>query len=130
MRPIRNRSALVWLAVAAIAVATLARAQGGLQSAAAYANPVIDFLAAHQNDRAFAAAGIPQFLQQRSARPNRVHAQGGDSSAWIAVFPILFVGLVAPLNLVSPRSFRCLGYTPSAPALPLLFQRPPPSLQF
>jgi hypothetical protein len=126
MKPVRNRSALIWLAVAAIAVATLARAQGGLQTAAAYAHPVIDFLAAHQGERAFADSGVPH----RSDRPARVHGQGGDSGVWIAVFPVLFIGLITPLNLVSPGSVRCLGRTPAAPALPSSFQRPPPALQF
>ena len=130
MKPIRNRSALIWLAVAAIAVGTLVRAQAGLQSAAAYAHPVIEFLAAHQNDRAFTDSSVPLFLQNRTARHTQDHGQGGDSGAWVALFPILFVGLIAPLNLVSPSSLRCLGRTPSAPALPASFQRPPPALQF
>jgi hypothetical protein len=128
MKPIRHRSALIWVAVAAIAVATLARAQAGFQNAAAYAHPVMEFLAAHQSDRAFADSGTPQFLQHRSARPARLHAQGGDSGVWIALLPVLFIGLITPLNLVSPRSLPCLGRTPSSPALPASFQRPPPLL--
>jgi hypothetical protein len=126
MKPIRHRSALIWVAVAAIAVATLVRAQAGLHSAAAYANPVISFLTAHQGDRAFADSGVGQFLQHRPARTAKASSHAG----WIAVFPILFVGLVAPLNLVSPSSVLCLGRTPSSPALPASFQRPPPALLF
>jgi hypothetical protein len=128
MKPIRSRSALIWFAVAAIAVATLARAQSGIQSAAAYANPVIEFLAAHQGDRAFADSGSSH-LQHRSAAA-RLHGQGADSGVWVAFFPILFIGLITPLNLVSPGSVNCLGRTPAAPALPASFQRPPPALQF
>ena len=130
MKPIRHRSALIWVAVAAIAVATLVRAQAGLHSAAAYANPVISFLAAHQGDRAFADSGVGQFLQHRAARTAKASSQVRDSGAWIAVFPILFVGLIAPLNLVSPSSVLCLGRTPSSPALPASSQRPPPALLF
>jgi hypothetical protein len=130
MKPIRNRSALIWVAVAAIAVATLVRAQAGLHSAVAYANPVIHFLTAQQGDRAFADHGGGPFLKHRSGRANNSSSPVGDSGAWIALFPILFVGLIAPLNLVSPNSVLCLGRTPSAPPLPSSFQRPPPVLHF
>jgi hypothetical protein len=126
MKPVRNRSALIWLAVAAIAVGTLVRAQAGLQSAAAYAHPVIEFLAAHQSDRAFTDSVIPH----RSERPARIHGQSGDSGVWVALFPVFFIGLITPLNLVSSSSMRSLGRTPSAPVLPTSFQRPPPILQF
>ncbi len=126
MKPIGNRSALIWVAVAAIAVTTLVRAQAGLQSAAAYAHPVIEFLAAHQTDRAFSDSGI----SHHADRTARIHVQGGDSGALAALFPILFIGLIAPLSLLSPSSLLCLCHTPSAPALPSSFQRPPPALQF
>ena len=130
MKPIRHRSALIWVAVAAIAVATVVRAQAGLQSAAAYAHPVIEFLAAHQSDRAFADSDVSQFLKHRSARHGRVHAEGGASGVWATLVPILFVGVITPLSLVSSNSVKCLGCTPAAPALPSSFQRPPPALQF
>lgn len=50
----------------------------------------------------------------------------GDSVAWLAILPILFVGLIAPLSLLSPMAYIYLGLTPDAPVLPSSFQRPPP----
>ena len=44
--------------------------------------------------------------------------------------PVFFIGLIAPLSLIAPRAALCLGRAPSAPALPFLFQRPPPSFLF
>jgi hypothetical protein len=87
---------------------------------------VMEFLAAHQGDRAFIDSSIPH----RSDRSARVHGRGGNSGVWVALFPVFFIGLITPLNLVSPSSVRCLGRTPSAPVLPSSFQRPPPALQF
>jgi predicted membrane metal-binding protein len=55
-----------------------------------------------------------------------LHAQTGDAGAWAAILPILFVGIISPLSLLSPLAFVYLGRTPDAPALPASFQRPPP----
>ncbi len=55
------------------------------------------------------------------------HAHGADNGAWLAVLPILFVGLISPLSLLTPQSLLCIGFVPSAPVLPPTFQRPPPS---
>src|ERR1700733_5688067 len=54
----RQRSAWILLAVAAIAVVTLARAQDGMPNAAAYTNPVLQFLSGHSNTGALSPAGI------------------------------------------------------------------------
>lgn len=51
---------------------------------------------------------------------------GADNGAWLAVLPILFVGLISPLNLLSSVALLCLGSAPSSPVLPSSFQRPPP----
>ncbi len=51
----------------------------------------------------------------------------GDGGAWAAILPILFVGIISPLSLLSPLAFIYLGRTPDAPVLPVSFQRPPPS---
>jgi hypothetical protein len=51
---------------------------------------------------------------------------GGDHGAFAAILPILFVGIISPLSLLSPLAFFYLGRTPDAPALSVLFQRPPP----
>ena len=54
------------------------------------------------------------------------HGHGADSGAWVAILPLLFVGVISPLSLLSPFAFLYLGRTPDAPVLPLVFQRPPP----
>lgn len=54
------------------------------------------------------------------------HGHSGDAGAWLAVLPLLFVGVISPLSLLSPWAFVYLGRTPDAPALPARFQRPPP----
>ena len=54
------------------------------------------------------------------------HGHAGDAGAWLAVLPILFVGVISPLSLLSPLVFVYLGRTPDVPALPARFQRPPP----
>lgn len=119
----------MWMAVAAMAVVSLARVQGGFESATVSANPVLAFLAGQQNAATAAAAGSPQIVRIGSARKGAgVYLHDGASGAWMAILPVLFVGLVTPLSLVSARSILSLGRTPSAPALPFLFQRPPPAL--
>ena len=54
------------------------------------------------------------------------HAHSGDAGAWLAVLPILFVGVISPLSLLSPLANVYLGRTPDSPILPSSFQRPPP----
>ena len=55
------------------------------------------------------------------------HAHGVDDGAWLALLPILFVGVISPLSLLSPLAYIFLGRTPETPVLPASFQRPPPS---
>lgn len=54
----------------------------------------------------------------------QVHS--GNAGAWLAILPILFVGVISPLSLFSPMAYMYLGRTPDAPVLPASFQRPPP----
>jgi hypothetical protein len=54
------------------------------------------------------------------------HAHGVDNGAWLAILPLLFVGIISPLTLLSPLAFEYAGRTLDAPALPASFQRPPP----
>jgi hypothetical protein len=54
------------------------------------------------------------------------HGHSGGSPDWLAILPILFVGVISPLSLLSPLARAYAGRTPSAPALPSRFQRPPP----
>ena len=55
-----------------------------------------------------------------------LHLQSADNPALVAILPLLFVGIISPLSLLSPLAFFYLGRTPDAPALPASFQRPPP----
>lgn len=54
------------------------------------------------------------------------HGHGADSAAWVAILPLVFVGIISPLSLLSPLAFLYVGCTPDAPSLPQVFQRPPP----
>ena len=54
------------------------------------------------------------------------HAHGADNGAWLAILPLLFLGVISPLSLLAPLAFEYAGRTPDAPALPAHFQRPPP----
>jgi len=53
------------------------------------------------------------------------HGHSG-SADWLAILPLLFVGVISPLSLLSPLAYVYLGRVPDAPALHTLFQRPPP----
>jgi len=118
----------VWLAIAAVAVVSLARVEAG-GNVTVSTNPVLALLAAHQNSTSVSAAGSPQIVRIGSGRTGAgVYLHDGASGAWMAMLPVLFVGLVAPLSLVSARAILSLGRTPAAPPLPFSFQRPPPAL--
>jgi hypothetical protein len=128
MTAIRHRNAWIWVAVAAMSIAFVARAQSGIQNARAYTNPVLEFLAAHQSERPDAAIGFQRFQHSRSTRAARAALlHGSGSGTWTAMQPILFVGLVSPLNVLSPKAVLCIGRAPASPALPVSFQRPPPA---
>jgi len=49
-----------------------------------------------------------------------------DQQAWLALLPIFFVGLIAPLSLLLLLANLAVSI-PTAPALVPTFQRPPPS---
>ena len=116
----------MWLAIAAMAVVSLARVQSGVESTTVYANPVLAFLAGQQTPAAVSAAGSPQIVKARNGAG--VYLHDAASGAWTSILPVLFVGLLAPLSLISPRSIRSLGRAPFSPILPAKFQRPPPAL--
>ncbi len=124
MRSIRHRNAWIWVAVAAMSIAFVARAQSGMQNARLYTNPVLQFLAGHPGDQTVAASGVQRYLHPRSTRA-MVHS--ADSGTFASMLPVLFVGLVSPLNVLPERSVLCIGRAPAAPLLPFSFQRPPPS---
>jgi hypothetical protein len=125
----RHRSAWIWVAIAAIAMATVARAQAGVQNASAYTHPVLDFLASHSNASGHATSTDARLFGHRSDRQTRAAlSAGANPGVWQAILPVLFIGLAAPLSLVSAQFALILGRTPPAPALPFSFQRPPPFL--
>jgi hypothetical protein len=51
-----------------------------------------------------------------------------DQPAWLALLPVFFVGLMAPLRLLPLLAVLQIGHAPEAPALAPSFQRPPPAL--
>jgi len=119
----------MWLAVAAIAVVSLTRVEGSIGNATVYTNPVLAFLAGQQNAADQFAPGGSHILNLGSARKQSlVFLHDTAPGAWTAILPVLFVGLVAPLSLISPKSYFSLGRRPAAPPLPCSFQRPPPAL--
>ncbi|MGA8729197.1 MAG: hypothetical protein WB608_10645 [Terracidiphilus sp.] len=54
------------------------------------------------------------------------HAHSAGNGAWLAILPLLFLGVISPLSLLSPLAFEYSSRTPKAPALLPSFQRPPP----
>lgn len=126
----RQRNAWIWVAVAAITVVTLARTQAGIPQAAAlrtaFANPVLQFFSTHSSHESSASST----WTRRSASGHTQRTSQQSPGAWMVFLPIFFIGLVAPLNLISARGMLSLESTLPAPALPSLFQRPPPSFRF
>jgi hypothetical protein len=53
------------------------------------------------------------------------HSHAG-SADWLAILPLFCAGIISPLSLFAPLAFEYIGRTPDAPALPTLFERPPP----
>jgi|SRR5580698_253276 hypothetical protein len=124
----RNRSAWIWVAIAAIAFASAARAEAGLQNARGYAHPVLEFLAKSHSQFPQANPATTRFVQKSPGRRFGPIFHAAGTGTWLAVLPVLFIGLVSPLSLASAASTRCLGHAPAAPLLPASFQRPPPHL--
>ncbi len=55
-------------------------------------------------------------------------AHSGHAVNWLAILPVLFIGLLAPRTLFAPLAIRDSVRAPNAPALQASFQRPPPFL--
>jgi hypothetical protein len=115
----RSRGAWIWVTVTVITLASLARAQSGIENARGYANPFIAFLSdGHLVESSATAAAL------RSASS----AHSGSSGTVLNLLPVYFVGLVSPLSLLFAGSAPCLRRTLPAPDLAGRFQRPPPFL--
>lgn len=117
----------MWVAIAAVAFTSVARAESGLPSTKGYTHPVLEFLARSQSQNPATHSVAIRFANLGSRRASSILSNAG-SGAWIAMLPVLFIGLVSPLSLLSVASIRCLGRPPAPPLLSALFQRPPPSL--
>ncbi|HEY3627397.1 MAG TPA: hypothetical protein VGL00_13975 [Terracidiphilus sp.] len=128
MRTNRYRNAWVWLAVAAMAAVSLARVEAGA-NATVDSNSVLAFLSGQQNVATLSAGGGPQIVRSGSTgKVSGVYLHDAASGAWTAMLPVLFIGLLTPLSLISRRSMLSRERTPAVPALPCSFQRPPPAL--
>jgi len=114
----RSKDAWILVAIAAITLASLARAQAGIENARAYASPVIKFLA---------GSPLADVVVSKSTE-RKVSAASNHLGAALDLLPVFFVGLVSPLGLKSVRSLHALGRALPAPSLSVLFQRPPPAL--
>jgi hypothetical protein len=119
MRANRSKDAWILVAIAAITLSSLARAQAGIENARTYASPIINFF-----------AGSPLADTAVSASTDRA-----DSSVpryffgtALDLLPVWFLGLVSPLGLQSVGSLQAVGRALPAPNLSVLFQRPPPAL--
>lgn len=123
----RNKHAWLWVAIAAISLASVSRAEAGSDSARAYANPVFQFLVRSHNASA-ARSGAARFAPRRSIGRIRAIFRDAGSPTWIACLPVLLFGFIAPLSLFSGVSVRSPQCAPAAPLLPGSFQRPPPVL--
>ena len=78
----------MWLAVAAMAVVSLARVEGTVGNAAVYSNPVLAFLAGQHNAATVSDAGSPQIVTIGSTRKlSGVYLHGASSGAWTAMLP-------------------------------------------
>ena len=55
------------------------------------------------------------------------HSPTGNAADFVAILPLLLVGIVSPLSLLSPLANEYAGRVPQAPVLAAAFERPPPS---
>ena len=115
----RNKYAWIWVAIAAISLASVSRSGAGPDGARTFAKPVLHFLVKSHSTSAVAKSGAARFAQCGSL------FRDARSGAWMAFLPVYFVGLV-PLSLFSARFIRAQRPLPAMPLLAALLQRPPP----
>jgi len=53
------------------------------------------------------------------------HGHSGNVD-FVAILPLLLVGIVSPLSLLAPLAYAYAGRVPEAPLMAAAFQRPPP----
>ena len=124
----RNRNstaAWMWLAIAAVAFTSVARAETGVPGSKGYSHPVFEFLARSQAQNPAAHSTALRFANSGSRPQAASLFRNCTSGPLIAFLPMLFIGLV-PAPAGSANSIRPLGRAPATPLLSALFQRPPP----
>jgi hypothetical protein len=115
----RSKDAWILVAIAAIALSSLACAEAGIENARAYASPIIKFLAGSP----LADAAVSNSTDRTvSSVPRYIFGTALD------LLPVWFIGLVSPVGLQSVRSLHAVSRALPAPCLSVLFQRPPPAL--
>jgi hypothetical protein len=124
----RNRSAWIWVTIAAITFASFARAEGVRHSARAGAQGALELLAKGQSHSLAAMPGIAQMVPRRSSRRIATLLQVSGIGAWMAILPLLFVTLISPWSALASVTLPRSGRAPAAPHLAFSFQRPPPRL--
>jgi hypothetical protein len=122
-----NKNAWMWVAIAAVAFTSVARAETGLQSVKGYGHPMLEFLARGQNQNPAGHSGALRFANPGSRRQANSMLRRAGSGTLIAMLPVLFIGLVLPLTL-TVASIRAWVRVPAVSLLFALFQRPPPIL--
>jgi hypothetical protein len=55
------------------------------------------------------------------------HGHAGNAADFVAILPLLFIGVISPLSLLAPLAYAYAGRVPEAPVRVALFERPPPS---
>jgi hypothetical protein len=55
-----------------------------------------------------------------------LHGASGHGSDFVAILPLLLVGIISPLSLLPGMTHVYASRVPAAPVLPIRFQRPPP----
>jgi hypothetical protein len=128
MRGTSNRTACIWVAIAAITLAALSPAEARLLGAKARSNPVLEFLI-KSHSRSGAANSAALLIFPRMANRSAVSTSSASAvSLASTMLPVFFVGLLAPLALLSVALARTSQNVPAAPLLAFSFQRPPPRL--
>lgn len=120
----RNKHAWIWVAIAALSLASVSRAEAGPDSARIFSNPVLHFLVKSHSASVAARGGMVRSAQRGSARSLRSIFRDAGAGAWVAFLP---VGIVA-LSVFAADSVGVGQPFHAAPQLAAAFQRPPPVL--
>ena len=122
----RNRSAWVWVTIAAIALVSVAGAEGSRTNPKAGMRAALALLNRGQSLPLAAGPGMAQLASRvPGSRVSALLREQGIGS-WLAILPVLFVAMVWPFKLLFTVSLPQSGRIPKPPLFPSSFQRPPP----